>query len=108
MKDQATRSTSKSDGGGVPCWVIVTGIAIAAPTIVVVAMMLVGGGQHGPGRHMPGSGGQSDSSHVPSPRHTPTQGHAPVTRAPQLPNLAPPVGLSAALLSNGASAGTPR
>ncbi|MBH0779926.1 lyase family protein [Nocardia bovistercoris] len=51
----------------------VTGIAVAVPAAAIVVMMLVGGGQHGPGRHMPG-GGSPGSSHVPLSGHAPGAG----------------------------------
>ena len=37
---------------GVPRWVKVSGIAVAILAAVLVAVMLLSGGSHGPGRHM--------------------------------------------------------
>jgi hypothetical protein len=39
-------------GTGVPGWVKVFGLIAAALALVVVAVMLISGGEHGPGRHM--------------------------------------------------------
>jgi hypothetical protein len=39
---------------GTPRWVKVFGSILIVLTLLVVIMLLFGGGQHGPGRHMPG------------------------------------------------------
>jgi hypothetical protein len=41
---------------GTPRWVKVTGIITFVLILLVVIIMFVGGGEHGPGRHTPPSG----------------------------------------------------
>ena len=45
---------------GTPRWVKVFGIIVIVAVLLVVAMMFIGGGEHGPGRHTPSgdAGGQ--------------------------------------------------
>jgi hypothetical protein len=38
---------------GTPRWVKVFGIIVIVAVLLVVAMMFIGGGEHGPGRHTP-------------------------------------------------------
>jgi hypothetical protein len=38
---------------GTPRWVKVFGIIVIVAVLLVVAMMFIGGGKHGPGRHSP-------------------------------------------------------
>lgn len=40
---------------GMPRWVKVFGIIVAILAIVVVAILIFGGGEHGPGRHLSSS-----------------------------------------------------
>ena len=47
-----------------PVWVTVLAIA-AALVIVVVVVMALSGGNHGPGRHLPG--GDAPAEHTPPP-----------------------------------------
>ena len=51
---------------GTPRWVKVFGIIIIVVVVLVVAGMFIGGGEHGPGRHMPSgdAGGQAPFSGV--------------------------------------------
>jgi hypothetical protein len=42
---------------GMPRWVKVFGIVAIVLALAVVIVLLVSGGQHGPGRHVPGGGG---------------------------------------------------
>lgn len=37
---------------GVPGWVKVLGISLAVLVVVILLVMVISGGQHGPGRHM--------------------------------------------------------
>jgi hypothetical protein len=39
-------------GASVPRWVMVSGLIAATLALLVVAVMLISGGGHGPGRHM--------------------------------------------------------
>jgi len=39
-------------GVGVPRWVKVSGLIAAVLALLVVTVMLISGGEHGPGRHM--------------------------------------------------------
>ena len=41
---------------GTPRWVKVSGIIIAIVILLFVIMLFVGGGNHGPGRHLPSGG----------------------------------------------------
>ncbi len=55
MADPPIRSDSRKDSPddtGMPRWVKILGI-IALVVIVLLAVMLVSGGGHGPGRHTP-------------------------------------------------------
>ncbi|MGH3713704.1 MAG: hypothetical protein ACRDT4_09635 [Micromonosporaceae bacterium] len=45
---------------GTPRWVWVIGLVVLVVVLVFVAVMLVGGGDHGPSRHVP-LGGSSES-----------------------------------------------
>jgi len=44
--------TDHESGPGVPRWVKVSGIIAAVLALLVVAVMLLVGGEHGPGRHL--------------------------------------------------------
>ena len=51
---------SRSEQGalpGLPRWVKIFLIVAAALVVLLVAGMLIGGGQHGPGRHLNSTGG---------------------------------------------------
>jgi hypothetical protein len=53
------RDTGAGDGqsdphGGLPRWAKISGIVAAVVTVLLVAAMLLGGGQHGPARHLGG------------------------------------------------------
>ena len=37
---------------GIPRWVKVSGIVVAVLIVLVIAVMLLAGGNHGPGRHL--------------------------------------------------------
>ena len=41
---------------GTPRWVKISAIVALALVLLVVAVMAVAGGEHGPGRHVPGGG----------------------------------------------------
>ena len=60
---------------GTPRWVKVFGIIVIALVLLVVAMMFIGGGKHGPGRHAAsgGAGGQVLPSGV-MEDHAPPEG----------------------------------
>jgi hypothetical protein len=51
---------------GTPRWVKVFGITVIVVVLLVVAMMFIGDGEHGPGRHTPSDdgGGQAPPSSV--------------------------------------------
>ena len=55
----------------VPRWVKVVGIIAGIVLLLAIAALAFGGGQHGPGRHMSGQGGNSHGSN-----HTPPSGNA--------------------------------
>lgn len=54
MDDERVPEASHGNGGipGVPTWVKVLGISLAALVVLVLIVMVINGGQHGPGRHM--------------------------------------------------------
>jgi hypothetical protein len=58
-----------------PRWVKVFGIIVGVVVLLVVAMMFIGGGEHGPGRHTPSgdAGGQVPPSSV-MEDHAPPEG----------------------------------
>jgi hypothetical protein len=60
---------------GTPRWVKVFGIIVIVAVLLVVAMMFIGGGEHGPGRHTPSgdAGGQVPPSSV-MEDHAPPEG----------------------------------
>jgi hypothetical protein len=57
---------------GTPRWVKVFGIIVIVVVLLAVAMMVISGGEHGPGRHTPSgdAGGQVQLSSVISSRIT--------------------------------------
>jgi hypothetical protein len=60
----------------VPRWVKVLAIIAVVVALAVVVVMKLSGGQHGPGRHLPGgSGGEAPAPTVPGGGgHTPPPG----------------------------------
>ena len=50
----ATAAGDRSSPPRMPTWVKVSGIVLAVLVILIILMMLLAGGNHGPGRHMPG------------------------------------------------------
>jgi hypothetical protein len=62
---------------GTPRWVKVFGIIAIFVVLLVVAMMLIGGGEHGPARHTPSgdAGGQVPPSSVTEAHAPPGDGH---------------------------------
>ncbi|MFP8958981.1 hypothetical protein ACLIYP_00110 [Streptomyces nanhaiensis] len=49
-------------GPGIPRWVKVSGIVAAVLVALVVLVMLLSGGEHGPGRHLPSGATQSHAA----------------------------------------------
>ena len=62
--DDVTDVPPASERRGVPRWVKVFGAVAAAVLVVLLALMLLSGGTHGPGRHMSGQGSNLVSTHV--------------------------------------------
>ena len=60
---------------GTPRWVKVLGIIVIVAILLVVAIMFISGGRHGPGRHSPsgGAGGQVPPSGA-MEAHAPPEG----------------------------------
>jgi hypothetical protein len=54
---------------GMPRWVKVSGIIAIVLALTVVIVVLVSGGEHGPGRHLPG--GETPVDHTPPIEHGP-------------------------------------
>jgi hypothetical protein len=57
-----------------PRWVKVMVIAAIIVAVLVVVVMKISGGQHGPGRHLPGGGGEPSPAVTEGGRHTPPPG----------------------------------
>ena len=62
---------------GTPRWVKVFGIIVIVVFLLVAAVMFIGGGEHGPGRHTQSgdAGGQLPSSGVVEAHAAPEGGH---------------------------------
>jgi hypothetical protein len=64
--DHAEPTTPDAGSAGMPRWVKVS-LAVAAVLLVLaVALMLFGGGEHGPGRHLGGAAPTSSTLDQPS------------------------------------------
>ncbi len=72
MADHDRRSGEES---GTPRWVWVVGAVVAVAALLIVVALLVGGGEHGPSRHMSGEGNGASSALDASPTTRP--GHVP-------------------------------
>ena len=57
---QATRGSS-SGYPGTPRWVKVSGIVALSLILLVVVVMVLGGGAHGPMRHIPSGSGETNT-----------------------------------------------
>ncbi len=53
---QAQMGPDRGSVPGIPRWVKVFGIIALTLVLLVVVMMLIGGGEHGPSRHIPSGG----------------------------------------------------
>ena len=53
---------------GAPRWVKVFAIVAVAVVVLILAVALLSGGEHGPGRHLPG--GDTSRNHTPPVQHT--------------------------------------
>jgi hypothetical protein len=62
--ETVSRRASASSYPGMPTWVKVGGIVTLVVILLVVAIMFIAGGTHGPSRHMPSSSGTSATSQV--------------------------------------------
>ena len=51
-----------------PRWVKVSGLVAVVVIVSAVLIMVLSGGEHGPGRHLPGGGGED---HTPPVEHSP-------------------------------------
>ena len=60
--------------GGMPRWVKVSGLVAAGLVVAVVLMLALGGGEHGPGRHMGGTGGGGHSPSMHATTSVPASG----------------------------------
>ena len=59
---------------GTPLWVKVFGLAALVVIVLFVVVLLIRGGEHGPGRHSPGGGSDPPAGHTgPPPGVTHTQ-----------------------------------
>ena len=63
MKESISRHTEEEDTSmsdrksttSTPRWVKVSGLVVIILVLLAVAIMVISGGEHGPGRHMPSS-----------------------------------------------------
>jgi hypothetical protein len=77
MADMPDHSDTGDDTGmrpgrgtttGTPRWVKVFGAIALVVIMLFVVVVLVGGGEHGPGRHTPGGGSDPSGGHTGPPR----------------------------------------
>jgi predicted small lipoprotein YifL len=62
---------------GAPRWAKTLGLVTLAVVVLLVVVMLAGGGSHGPGRHLPSSGGDAPPASTPTEHVRPEGGHGP-------------------------------
>ncbi|HEV8559943.1 MAG TPA: hypothetical protein VGR06_26705 [Actinophytocola sp.] len=75
--DRPDPATGKGSGRaitGMPLWVKISGIVVGIVAVVIAAMLIFGGGQHGPGRHTPPGPGQPTAT-MPAGHQPPPGGH---------------------------------
>jgi hypothetical protein len=88
MADPPTPSDTGDDTGvepdrestaRMPRWVKVSGIIVVLLVLLVIILAITGvlGGQHGPGRHLPGGGGGQTPPAVVTEDHTSPIEHSP-------------------------------
>lgn len=69
MADTDPTSTPEQKPPGAPRWVKTAGIVAAVVIVLGVIVMALAGGDHGPGRHVPG--GDNGGGHTPPVEHAP-------------------------------------
>ncbi|NNU85416.1 hypothetical protein ETC05_16970 [Geobacillus sp. BMUD] len=57
MTEEDTHMPGHGSTTSTPRWVKVSGIIASVLVLLFVIMMFIGGGKHGPGRHIPSSNG---------------------------------------------------
>ena len=57
----------REPSAGTPRWVKVFGLIALVAVVLFVVVMLVGGGEHGPGRHTPEGGSNTPATHTRPP-----------------------------------------
>ncbi|GIH79241.1 hypothetical protein [Planobispora longispora] len=62
--DAGSDARAGSGRGSTPRWVKVSGIIAVLLLLLALTVMLASGGDHGPGRHLPG-GGADPRTHLP-------------------------------------------
>jgi hypothetical protein len=63
MKERESDEAQNESGPpGVPAWLKISGAVVAVLAIVVFVLLVVAGGEHGPGRHGANGGVRSDST----------------------------------------------
>ncbi|MGI8460781.1 MAG: hypothetical protein ACR2OC_03965 [Solirubrobacterales bacterium] len=76
--DDNIEASPEREASGAPRWVKVSGFIALGLGVLVVALMLFGGGDHGPGRHTSSGDAPSPVATSPVEGHTPPAGgHAP-------------------------------
>ena len=66
----ANRQTKSDSDGSVPRWLKIGGLVVGLLLVLFLAMSMISGGEHGPGRHFKKN---SDTSGSSSPIHDPSQ-----------------------------------
>jgi hypothetical protein len=61
MADDEGGGAAAGSEAGMPRWVKVSAVLGVVAALLVAALVLVGGGEHGPGRHLPSGGDEPES-----------------------------------------------
>ena len=67
MSDSQREPAETQDGSGppgVPAWLKISGAIVAVLAVVILVILLVGGGEHGPGRHGAEGMGNPDATRM--------------------------------------------
>ena len=73
QRDQATReiAAAHQSTAGTPRWVKAFGVIALVVIVLFLVVLLVRGGEHGPGRHSPGDGSNTPAGHSGPPGGVP-------------------------------------
>jgi hypothetical protein len=65
--DESVVGPDRGTATGTPRWVKVFGLIALVVVVLFVVVMLIGSGEHGPGRHTPGGGSDTPGGHTGPP-----------------------------------------